>query len=167
MYFTLTVSAATAEQCTALAERARTTDPRIMPIPGPAVVAWQSADGRSAMLHWGAGPGGAPPLHSSRAGTIWVDLADGLGAPFQVHTSLTRVDPVYITEVPGATILGDRAMWVAHVAGRLGMHDPLHASALLAGPGYPLGAITPFGGVRALDGALSAEVRARPGSRRP
>jgi asparagine synthetase B (glutamine-hydrolysing) len=49
---------------------------------------------------------------------------------------------------------------VASAVGRLADHDPLHASALIGGPGYPLGAVTPFTGVRALDGAMSLEVRA-------
>jgi hypothetical protein len=89
-----------------------------------------------------------------------VDPADGLGAPLRARTSLTRVDPVYEAEVPDAVILSDRAMWAAAVAGRLADHDPLHPCALLGGPGFPIGAITPFTGVRALDGGISAEVRA-------
>jgi len=38
MYFTLAVSAATRQACDALAEAAERTDPRVMPIPGPARV---------------------------------------------------------------------------------------------------------------------------------
>jgi len=160
VFFTLAISAGSALQCAALAERARSADPRVMPIPGPATTVWKSPDGRVAVLRWGAGdqvPGAVP---RSRAGTIWVDPSDGLGAPLRARTSLTRVDPVYTAEVPDAVILSDRAMWAAAVAGRLTDHDPLHPCALLGGPGFPIGAATPFNGVRALDGGLSAEVRA-------
>jgi hypothetical protein len=177
VFFTLAISAGSALQCAALAERARSADPRVMPIPGPPTVAWKSPDGRVALLHWGAddqGPGsaspasadfargdaGAPAAPRSRAGTIWVDPSDGLGAPLRVRTALTRVDPVYAAEVPDAVILSDRAMWVAAVAGRLTHFDSLHPCALLGGPGFPLGAVTPFTGVRALEGGISAEVRA-------
>jgi len=38
MYFTLAISAATRLGCAALAEAAERTDPRVMPIPGPARV---------------------------------------------------------------------------------------------------------------------------------
>jgi hypothetical protein len=62
-----------------------------------------------------------------------------------------------VAEVPGGVILSDRAMWAASVAGRLGEPDPLHACALLAGPGYPLGGATPFAGVRAAGSAMSLE----------
>jgi hypothetical protein len=89
-----------------------------------------------------------------------VDPSDGLGAPLRARTSLTRVDPVYVAELPSAVILSDRAMWAASVAARLDDHDPMHACALLGGPGFPLGGVTPFGGIRALDGARSAEVLA-------
>jgi len=53
MFFTLAVSAATPGRCAELADRARIADPAVMPIPGPAVVAWRSPDGRAALLHWG------------------------------------------------------------------------------------------------------------------
>ena len=167
MYFTLAISAATQEQCAALTDRARATDPRMMPVPGPATVAWQSPDGRAALLHWGW-PGEGPlaragwegehhPL-ASRAGTIWAEpAAEASLAPLRARTALTRVDPVYVAEVPGGVILSDRAMWAASVAGRLGEPDPLHACALLAGPGYPLGGATPFAGVRAAGSAMSLE----------
>jgi hypothetical protein len=42
MYFTLAVSAATTEACAALAGAAERTDPRVMPIPGPARVTWRA-----------------------------------------------------------------------------------------------------------------------------
>jgi hypothetical protein len=170
VFFTLAISAGSAPQCAALAERAQSADPRVMPVPGPATVVWKSSDGRVAMLRWGtddrdpgAGdrPGaGGPKAPRSLAGTIWVDPSDGLGAPLRARTSLTRIDPVYAAGVPNAVILSDRAMWAAAVAGRLTDHDPLHACALLGGPGFPVGAVTPFTGVRALDGGISAEVRA-------
>jgi hypothetical protein len=156
VYFTLAISAATQEQCAALTGRARATDPRMMPVPGPATVAWQSPDGRAALLHWGW-PGEHHPL-ASRAGTIWAEpAAEASLAPLRARTGLTRVDPVYVAEVPGGVILSDRAMWAASVAGRLGEPDPLHACALLAGPGYPLGGATPFAGVRAAGSAMSLE----------
>jgi hypothetical protein len=164
VYFTLAVSAATPGQCAALTNRARVTDPRVMPIPGPAVVVWQAADGRSAMVRWGtdaggAAPDGTTPPHASQAGTIWADQSAGaFGAPLRARTALARVNPVYVAEAPGAVIVSDRAFWVAAVAGRLGDRDPLHAAALLT-VGFPLGAVTPFPAVRALDGATSLEIR--------
>jgi hypothetical protein len=46
MYFTLAVSAATRQACGALAGAAERTDPRVMPIPGPARVTWPRWPGR-------------------------------------------------------------------------------------------------------------------------
>jgi asparagine synthetase B (glutamine-hydrolysing) len=80
----------------------------------------------------------------SHAGTIWADDS-GLHA----RTGMTRVDPVYLAEVPGAVVVSDRASWAAAVAGRLGEPDPVTVAAFLA-LGYPVGAATPFRGVRAL-----------------
>ena len=165
MYFTLALSAATREQCTALVDRAQATEPRVMPIPGPATLAWRSADGLTALLHWGrpdegpgAGRAGKDNPLASRAGTIWVEpTAEVYRAPLRACTSLTRVDPVYVAELPGAVIVSDRALWAASAAGRLGDPDPLHLCALLGGPGYPVGTATPFAGVRAADGATSLE----------
>ena len=139
MYFTLAISAATRERCTALAGAAASTDPRVMPIPGPPAVVWQ--DGPAAVLCW-PGPDGTPAR--SHAGTIWTD-DDGLHA----RTGVTRVDPVYLAEVPGAILVSDRASWAAAVAGRLAEPDPVMAAAFLS-LGYPVGAATPFRGVRAL-----------------
>jgi hypothetical protein len=160
VYFTLAVSASTPEQCTALADRAVATNPREMPIPGPAVVAWRSPDQRAALLHWGGVPqvpGSPLRALASRAGTIWAEPS-AVGAPLRARTSLTRVDPVYVARAPGAVIISDRALWAAAAAGRLEDRDPLHACALLVA-GFPLGAVTPFTGVRALDGATSLEAR--------
>ena len=42
MYFTLAVSAGTREQCAALVSAAASTDPRVMPIPGPPAVVWRA-----------------------------------------------------------------------------------------------------------------------------
>ena len=167
-FFTLAVSASSPRLCAELADRARVADPAVMPIPGPAVVAWRSPDGRAALLHWGgppsageAAPAGEPgsagqpasaeALVTSRAGTIWADSATpGSGrAPVVARTSVTRVDPVYVAEVPGAVIVADRAIWAAWTASRLDAHDPLHVAALL-NPGFPLGSATPFSGVSAL-----------------
>jgi hypothetical protein len=139
MYFTLAISAATRERCAALASAAESTDPRVMPIPGPPAVVWQ--DGPAAVLCWPAPDGTAG---RSYAGTIWAD-DDGLHA----RTGVTRVDPVYLAEVPGAVLVSDRASWAAAVAGRLAEPDPVMAAAFLS-LGYPVGAATPFRGVRAL-----------------
>jgi hypothetical protein len=168
MFFTLAVSAASPRLCAELADRARVADPAVMPIPGPAVVAWRSPDGRAALLHWGGPPeagapgsvdeagsasaaGAAGAAVASQAGTIWADAATpGSGrAPVVARTSVTRVDPVYVAEVPGAVIVADRAIWAAWTASRLDAHDPLHVAALL-NPGFPLGSATPFSGVSAL-----------------
>jgi hypothetical protein len=73
MFFTLAVSAASPRLCAELADRARVADPAVMPIPGPAVVAWRSPDGRAALLHWG-GPSGGNGLASGGGG-----LSDGGG----------------------------------------------------------------------------------------
>src|ERR1700689_3355159 len=164
MFFTLAVSAATPRLGAELADRARVADPAVMPIPGPAVVAWRSPDGRAALLHWGGRPGTgesastsasasawAGAAVASQAGTIWAESATpGSGrAPVVAQTSVTRVDPVYVAEVPGAVIVADRAIWAAWTASRLDAHDPLHVAALL-NPGFPLGSATPFSGVSAL-----------------
>jgi hypothetical protein len=160
MYFTLAVSADTPARCAELTDRARIADPAVMPVPGPPTVVWRAPDGRAAMLRWGGDPGdeavlseGTPSAApaTSHAGTIWAGHpTPGSGrAPVYARTSVTRVDPVYVAEMPGAVILSDRATWAAWTAGRLGHHDPLHICALL-NPGYPLGSATPFGGVSAL-----------------
>jgi asparagine synthase len=142
MYFTLAVSAATTEACAALAGAAERTDPRVMPIPGPARVAWRAPGGRAAVLHWGD----APSAGTSHAGTIWAE-----GATVHARTGLARVDPVYRVEVPGAVVVSDRACWAAAVTGRMGDPDPAMAGAFLS-LGYPIGDATPFRGVRALGG---------------
>jgi hypothetical protein len=173
MYFTLAVSAATAQLCAALADRARIADPGVMPVPGPAAVAWRSADGRAALVRWGGAPGAermpgtslslaiaedvaedlamADDPVASHAGTIWIGSpTPGSGrTPVYARTSVTRVDPVYVAEVPGAVIVSDRAMWAAWTANRLDAHDPMHVCAVL-NPGFPLGSVTPFSGVSAL-----------------
>ena len=157
MFFTLAVSAASPRLCAELADRARVADPAVMPIPGPAVVAWRSPDGRAALLHWG-GPSGAGEgaAVTSRAGTIWAESpTPGSGrAAVMARTSVTRVDPVYVARVPGAVIVADRATWAAWTASRLDAHDPLHVAALL-NPGFPLGSATPFTGVSALSGSTT------------
>jgi hypothetical protein len=166
-YFTLGVSAATPERCAALTERALGVDPSVMPVPGPAEVAWRSPDGRAALLRWGCAavlPGTAEPADASRAGTIWAGTAEPGGrVTVCARTSVTRVDPVYLAEVPGAAVVADRAAWAAWTVSRLDEHDPLHVCALL-NPGFPLGSVTPFTGVaaegpsttlRLLDGAVT------------
>jgi hypothetical protein len=167
VYFTLGVSAATPEGCAALTERALAVDPSVMPVPGPAEVAWRSPDGRAALLHWGpaaeadrgfpAGTRfGAGPTRASHAGTIWAGTAEpgGGSVPVYARTSVTRTDPVYLAQVPGAAIVADRATWAAWTASRLDNHDPLHLCALL-NPGFPLGSVTPFAGVSAVPGATA------------
>jgi Asparagine synthase len=152
MYFTLAVSAASQERCAALTGRARIADPAVLPIPGPPEVAWQSPDGRAAVLRWGTGAALAAGLPvASHAGTIWPGTpTPGSGrASVYARTTATRVDPVYVAEVAGAVILSDRAMWAAWTANRLDDHDPLLACALL-NPGFPLGSATPFRSVSAM-----------------
>jgi hypothetical protein len=143
VYFTLAVSAATAARCAALAGAAVDADPRVMPIPGPARIAWRAPDGRAAVLHWGAAAGAEGAAY---AGTIWAE-----GAGVRARTGLTRVDPVYLAEVPGAVVISDRASWAAAVTGRLRDPDPVMIGAFLS-LGYPAGGATPFRGVRALGG---------------
>ncbi len=143
MYFTLAVSAATAARCAALAGAARDADPRIMPVPGPARVAWRAPDGRAAVLHWGTP---ASTAGTAYAGTIWAEAGE-----VRARTGLTRIDPVYLAEVPGAVVVSDRASWAAAATGRLGDPDPVMIGAFLS-LGYPLGGATPFRGVRALGG---------------
>jgi hypothetical protein len=167
MFFTLGVSAATTEGCAALTDRALAVDPSVMPVPGPAGVAWRSPDGRAALLRWGAaaetggaletGQGGAAgAAGASHAGTIWAGAADSRGGcvPLCARTSVTRVDPVYLAEVPGAAIIADRAAWAAWTSSRLDNHDPLHLCALL-NPGFPLGSVTPFTRVSAVAGSTT------------
>jgi hypothetical protein len=169
MFFTLGVSAATPESCAALTDRALAVDPSVMPVPGPAGVVWRSPDGRAALLRWGAaaeiGPGGAQETGqggaagaagASHAGTIWAGAADSRGGcvPLCARTSVTRVDPVYLAEVPGAAIIADRAAWAAWTSSRLDNHDPLHLCALL-NPGFPLGSVTPFTRVSAVAGSTT------------
>jgi asparagine synthase (glutamine-hydrolysing) len=165
MYFTLAVSAATRQACDALAEAAERTDPRVMPAPGPARVTWRAPGGRAAVLHWGD----ADSPGRSHAGTIWAD-----GATVHARTGLTRVDPVYLAEVADAVLVSDRACWAAAVTGRLADPDPAMIGAFLS-LGYPVGAATPFSGVRALgsdtalrlaDGQLAVG-RARPRKEQP
>ena len=167
MYFTLAVSAASQERCAALTGRARIADPAVLPVPGPAEVAWRSPDGRAALLRWGTGAALAAGLPAaSHAGTIWPGTpaqGNGLTAVY-ARTTATRVDPVYVAEVAGAVILSDRAMWAAWTADRLDDHDPLLACALL-NPGFPLGSATPFRGVSALSRSTIIQVLSGAASR--
>jgi Asparagine synthase len=153
MYFTLAVGAATRERCMALVSAAVSTDPRLMPIPGPPKIVWQGD--RTAIVCWPAGEQAEARSQQaearsqqaearSQAGTIWADQ-EGLHA----RTAVTRVDPVYLSEVPGAVVVSDRASWAAAVTGRLSQADPVMVAAFLS-LGYPVGAATPFGGVAAL-----------------
>jgi asparagine synthase (glutamine-hydrolysing) len=182
MYFTLAVSAASQERCAALTGRARIADPAVLPVPGPPEVAWQSPDGRAALLRWGspetiskitlapsatqATSADCAPSAISHAGTIWpgTPTSGGGRAPVYARTTATRVDPVYVAEVAGAVILSDRAMWAAWTADRLDDHDPLLACALL-NPGFPLGSATPFRGVSALSRSTIIQVLSGAASR--
>lgn len=170
MYFTLAVSAATGQACAVLAEAAERTDPRIMPVPGPAWVAWRAPGGRAAVLHWGdVGRRDDHSAGTSCAGTIWAE-----GTTVHARTGLTRVDPVYLAETGGAAVISDRAGWAAAVTGRMGDPDPAMIGAFLS-LGYPVGAATPFRGVRALGGDQALRLaegrlvlaRARPEEERP
>src|SRR5262249_31776113 len=140
MYFTLAVSAANRQACEALAEAARRADPRVMPIAGPAQVAWRAPGGRAVVGHWG-GHSGQDGTGTSHAGTIWT-----VGATVHARTALTRVDPVYLAETGGAVVVSDRASWAAAVTGRIGDPDPSMVGAFLS-LGYPVGVATPFRGV--------------------
>ena len=154
MYFTLAISAATRQACAGLVAAAQGTDPRVLPVPGPAVIAWRAPDERAAVLCWG-GRALAPDRHravASHAGTIWAD-AEAVRA----RTGLARVDPVYLAEIPGAVLVCDRASWAAAVTRRLGDHDPVMVGAFLS-MGYPIGAATPFRRVRALGRGRSLTV---------
>jgi Asparagine synthase len=151
MYFTLAVSAGTRERCAALVSAAASTDPRVMPIPGPPAVVWKAADGCSAVVCW---PSPEVIAARSHGGTIWADDR-GLHA----RTGVTRVDPVFVAEVPEAVLVSDRSSWAAAVAGRLAEPDPVMVAAFLA-LGYPVGAATPFRGVRALDAERQLTVTA-------
>jgi hypothetical protein len=133
MGFWIGISTASAQACADLVCSALDTDPRVMPVPGPARLAW--ARPRSAMLYWGC----------ARPAEVSVSEVGG-------RTSLTRVDPVYVFSGNGTVLLGNRASWVAAVTGRLTDHDPVLAAALL-NLGFPLGDVTPYRGVRALGGA--------------
>jgi Asparagine synthase len=187
MFFTLAVSAPDPATCAALTERACGTDPRVMPIPGPSQVIWRANDGRAVMITWstnsitqsdarnvsgythlgtlpgvsgytalGSGtPPGAAGAARSCAGTIWA--SEEAGGTVLARTGITRVDPVFLARAGRATVVSDRATWAAAVAGRLGDADALLYAGLL-GPGYPLGAVTPFTGVRALGPATSCHV---------
>jgi hypothetical protein len=192
MYFTLAVSAPDAATCAALTERACNTDPRVMPIPGPAQVIWRAPNGRATMITWGADSlphsdhpnvsgythqaqertrrnvsgytGSGSGAAHSYAGTIWIPGEPGgpekpggpedWGGIVHARTGVTRVDPVFAARAGRATVLSDRATWAAAVTGRLTDADALLYAGLL-GPGYPLGAVTPFAGVRALGPATS------------
>jgi Asparagine synthase len=149
MYFTLAISAATRQACADLVTVALSTDPRVLPIPGPAVVAWRAPGERAAVLRWGlpAGPSGTADGNAaavSHAGTVWTE-----GEAVRARTGLARVDPVYLAEIPSAVLVCDRAAWAAAVAGRLGDHDPVMVGAFMS-MGYPVGAATPFHRVQAL-----------------
>jgi len=161
VHFTLAISAASASACGALTRKALDTDAAIMPIPGPAGVVWRSADGRAAMIRWGgpAAPTGSRaggPQAVSRAGTIRADPASGA---IHAHTGITRIDPVYVARSPDTVVMSDRAGWAAAVRGRLTDQDPVMIAAFL-NLGYPLGAATPFRGVRALGRAQTLRAAA-------
>jgi Asparagine synthase len=145
MYFTLAVSAPDAATCADLTRRGCDADPRALPVPGPARVAWCAPDGRAALLTWG--PDAAEGVLRSAPGTI--RASDEAGGTVTASTGITRVDPVYLARTGRAVVLSDRASWAAAVTGRIGSPDPLLYAGLL-GPGYPLGAVTPFAGVQAL-----------------
>ena len=86
-------------------------------------------------------------------------MSDEGGGTVFARTAITRVDPVFVTRAGRAALIADRAAWAAATAGRLGDADPLLYAGLL-GPGYPLGAVTPFAGVRALGPATTCRAAA-------
>jgi hypothetical protein len=145
-FFTLAISAATPQTCTALTEAALAADAAVMPVPGAAGVAWRSPDGRCALLRWPSGPA----VTASRAGTIMISPNGRVLA----RTSITRTDPVYVASADGATVVSDRAFWAAAATGGLGSADPVFVATML-NVSYPLGEVTPFPGVRALGPATT------------
>ncbi len=153
MAFTLAISAASAPACRALVRAALDTDPRVMPVAGPARVTWRAADERAAMLGFGT-PAASMPR--SAPCSIWADPGREV---IHAKTGIANVDPVYVAELPGAVVMSDRASWAAAVAGRLDSPDPALVAALV-NLGFPLGGVTPFRGVRAVDGGRQVEVRA-------
>ena len=158
MYFTLAISAASRQACAALVTAAQGTDPRVMPVPGPARLAWQAPDERTAVLHWGdQASRQADHAAASHAGTIWISAAAPGPAVLCARTGVARVDPVYLAETPGAVVVCDRASWAAAVTGRLSDHDPVMVGAFLS-LGYPIGAATPFRRVRALGGDRAVQL---------
>ncbi|MBV9795789.1 MAG: hypothetical protein JO016_17825 [Actinobacteria bacterium] len=146
MYFTLAVSGPDAAACAELTRRACAADLRALPVPGPGRVAWRAPNGRAALLVWGTG---APPGYVSRSAAGTIRVSDEAGGAVSVATGVCRVDPVYLARAGRAVVLSDRASWAAAVTGKLSSPDPLLYAGVL-GPGYPLGAVTPFAGVRAL-----------------
>jgi hypothetical protein len=84
----------------------------------------------------------------------WRAAGDDAHAQAAAAFNLTRVDPVYLTEAGGAVVVSDRASWAAAVTGRMGDPDPVMIGAFLS-LGYPVGAATPYRGVRALGGDRS------------
>ena len=101
-------------------------------------------------MHWAGRPAAGGPR--SHAGTIWADAT-----ALHARTGLTRVDPVYLAEVPGAVVVSDRAALGGGRRGPAGRSDPVMVGAFLS-LGYPVGAATPFRGVRALGDARQLTV---------
>jgi len=84
MYFTLAVSAGTRERCAALVSVAASTDPRVMPIPGPPALVWRACDERSAVLCWPGGTTPPAPPGGARRCTQGIESFQGqrqVGAP--------------------------------------------------------------------------------------
>jgi hypothetical protein len=133
MYLTLAVSGPGTD---AVVTAALATDPALMPVPGPPGVAWRAPDGQGALVTWPACDG----VTESYTGSI-KDLAP--------VPSVTRVNAVYESVLPGARVLSDRATWAAAATGRLDAIDPMLVAQLL-NVGYPLGGTTPYHGVTAL-----------------
>jgi asparagine synthetase B (glutamine-hydrolysing) len=152
--FTLAISAESAPACAALVRAALDTDPRVLPVAGPARLTWRATGERAALLGWG--PPAAPC-------TIWADPGREV---VHAQTGIARVDPVYVAELPGAVVVSNRASWVAAVTGRLDSPDPALVAALL-NLGYPLGDATAFRGVRAVGGGRLLQARAGQLSVRP
>jgi hypothetical protein len=185
MFFTRAVRAAPRGGGGALPDRALTADPAVMPIPGPAAVAWRSPDGRATLLHWGSRPDGPDtgeaaaatsraraalheeatwrtraPSHTgtmtSHAGTIWTGSAHQGSGRAPVYA---RTSSTRVDPVYLAEAAG--AVIIADRATWAGWTaNCLDAHdplhvAALLNPGFPLGSATPFDGVSALSSATT------------
>lgn len=191
MFFTLAVSARTADACGALTSRAVGTDPRTVPVPGPARLAWRSADGTAALIEWGAraaegrpapavadgsaAPAGGAGIASGGPG------GDGAAAGSALRAAASHAGTIW-SAGPAAEIHARTSItridpvYLARLPSAVVLSDRASWAAAVAeriteadpaavsaivNMGFPLGDATPFRGVRAL--AARTRVRASAG----